>query len=385
MLVFVMPTSYPNPDNIVANSFVMEQVKALSKHNDIKIVVLNVQKQTTSKSIKKVDNKIYVVNDGNSDIVRKKSRTFIEKKLPRLNDHIFAQSMNTLFNYAVEQYGYPDIIYAHFYHAGLAAIDISSGRFPVVVMEHSGDLMNKNIGAYEKRALKKVIDECYCYIATTNRLKEKAQYHSGSTKEIAVIPNVVDDMFSYEPLINDEFSFLAVSRVEYDKRIDLLIDSFCKAFDPNDKVELRIGGDGSLLNELQKMVKSYKRDNQIHFLGKLSREDVALEMKKCSCFVLPSRHETFGLVWREALCVGRPVITTDHGGFSDCDWDDKFGKMIPVDDEDALVSALQYIYNNYGEYDLKNISMINKRFYGADIVGDRIYDIFQTALKEAHR
>lgn len=384
MLVFVIPTSYPNPENPVANSFVMEQVKALSMHSDCKIVVLNVQKKGTKKIFRSIDKNIHFVKNEEADIIRTKSKTFFEKKLMILNLLAFNISMKRLYEKAVERYGKPDIIYAHFYAAAYSAIRIASkSNVPVVVMEHSGELMKSHLHFRETVLLKYVINHSCKYIATTSNLKTMVKKHTRTKKAIEVISNIVDDSFSFYPLQNSNtFTYVAVSRLEYDKRIDMLINAFCEAFNKNENVCLRIGGMGSEYAHLQHLIESAGRNNQIKLLGVLKRNDVVTEIRNSSCFVLPSRHETFGLVWREALCVGRPVITTDHGGFSSYDWNDEFGIMIPVDDKPALVEALRNIKTNYDKYNLEHISTQNRKMYSSKVVGDAIYSLLMDEIKE---
>ena len=124
------------------------------------------------------------------------------------------------------------------------------------------------------------------------------------------------------------------------------------------------------------------REEQIFFLGRLDRTQVVKEMQMCDSFVLPSRHETFGLVWREAMCVGRPVITTDHGGFGKEDFNEDFGMMIPVDDLMALQQALLKMRSDYFKYDLKKISEQNRDMYSSKLIARRIINIFEKLKEE---
>lgn len=383
MKVFVMPTSYPNEDNPVANIFVKEQVACI-KQQGCETIVLNVQKQPTKKLFTKINMNITVDDDNVSTVYRIKQKTILEKKMPILNQILFAKSMKKLFFKAVQQNGKPDIIYAHFYKA--AAVAISLGKkmgIPVVVMEHSGEIMGK-MGFSDKMILKYAVSNASKYICTTDKLKQNVMKQIGIGSKITVIPNVVDSNFSFHPR-NDkcQFVYFALARLEYDKRIDLLIDAFCKVFRKEDKVQLRIGGIGSEFENITKKISELGRECQIIMLSQLSRERVQDEMINCDCFALASRHETFGLVWREAMCMGRPVITTNHGGFGDSDWTENYGKMIEVDNLNQLCESLLYIFNNYNSYDLKQISLENVERYSMNTIGIQVYNLFLACIGES--
>jgi glycosyltransferase involved in cell wall biosynthesis len=88
--------------------------------------------------------------------------------------------------------------------------------------------------------------------------------------------------------------FLCVGRVSIEKNID----AFLRLDLPGSKVVAGIGPD---LRSLQ------ARYPDVHFLGVLSRPDLAALYTASDVFVFPSRTDTFGLVMLEALACGTPV------------------------------------------------------------------------------
>ena len=152
--------------------------------------------------------------------------------------------------------------------------------------------------------------------------------------------------------------FFACGNLIPRKGFSELIQAFAKEFSSDKYVTLRIGGSGLLKSELEQLIVQTNMSGRIELLGQLTRDDTLSEYINCDCFVLPSKAETYGLVYSEALAVGRPIISTMHGGFGCNDWNDKYGRLIPVDDEFALMSAMRYVYENYSEYNLKLISKL---------------------------
>ena len=104
------------------------------------------------------------------------------------------------------------------------------------------------------------------------------------------------------------------------------------------------------------------------------------EYIKCDCFVLPSTWETFGLVYREAMAVGRPIITTDHGGFDSNTWNDDCGYMIPVNDISALSDALKAVILNYDSFNGRDISKFCLSTCSSSIVSKKIEDKLLCAI-----
>lgn len=380
MLIFVMPTSYPNPDNPVANLFVAEQVSALAEIESNRIVVLNVRKQPSKKLFTKVDYAIHETEENGILLISIKHKTFIEDRLVLLNQVGFTKAMRKLYRFACERYGTPDVIFAHFFSAGLTALELTKNdKVPVVVMEHSGVIMSEKLDFRKKKILQRVVEDSYAYLATTDNLRNHVIKHTNTKKTIKVVPNLVNDAFVFSTHKREQFVFFSLSRLEADKCVGLLIEAFCEAFGKDDKVCLRIGGDGTEYEKLQKSIACLRRDHQVFLLGRLDRAESVNEMKNCDAFALPSRHETFGLVWREALCAGRPVITTEHGGFGPSDWKQSYGYMIPVDDLDALVSALKNMYSCYDTFELKTISDENRVKYSPESVSSQLMEIFKAA------
>ncbi|NOT58262.1 MAG: glycosyltransferase family 4 protein [Deltaproteobacteria bacterium] len=79
--------------------------------------------------------------------------------------------------------------------------------------------------------------------------------------------------------------------------------------------ELWIAGDGDLRPELESLVQAHGLTGCIHFTGYISEEEKQQLLARCSCFALPSQGEGFGLVYLEAMRIGRPclVSTLDAG------------------------------------------------------------------------
>jgi phosphatidylinositol alpha-1,6-mannosyltransferase len=79
--------------------------------------------------------------------------------------------------------------------------------------------------------------------------------------------------------------------------------------------ELWIVGGGSLQPELERIALASPVHSRIRFFGRVSPERKQELLEQCRCLALPSRGEGFGLVYLEAMRLGRPclVSTVDSG------------------------------------------------------------------------
>ena len=121
-------------------------------------------------------------------------------------------------------------------------------------------------------------------------------------------------------------------------------------------------------------------DNQIKLLGALSRQEVSKEMRTCDAFVLASEHETFGVVYIEALACGKPVIGTDNGGAEDIIREDNgiIAKNKSVED---LTQALIKVKENYEMYDKYSIREKTIFSYSEKVLVEKLKGVYKKAYE----
>lgn len=374
MKIFFLPTSYPNKKNPQKSIFVYEQAKQLALMGH-EITVLHIEKLPTRDLFKAISNKVSVINDGFAVRYTIQQKTFMEERIPELNKYFFLKNAEKLFEYAVYERGRPDIIYAHFSRwAGYAGAKISfKYNIPLVTMEHFGGILKKSIPISLKKCVMETIQASKYFICVSENLKRAIEKRIYNGKKIYVISNMVDDCFKYKPTVPHEgFIFCAIGRLNESKNYRMLIQAFINAFEKEEKIYLRIGGDGEERKQLEKLVIDAKRQHQIKFLGPLTREKTLQEYINCDSFALSSSWETFGIVYREALAVGRPIVTTDHGGFSQSDWHSEYGYKVPVQDIGAFSEALKLMVKNHEKFQGEKISEMCLNDCAAHLVSKKI-------------
>lgn len=375
MKIFVIPSWYKTeeyPGNCI---FIYEQVEALANLGH-KIVVISPQLNLSPTAKHPVEHH----NDECSDIYYKRYWAAWPSKLPLQNIWGFRKCARTLFKKAIQEQGIPDVIYAHFSTpAGLIATELGKiYNIPVVVEEHLSDLMENKWPQFRYKVIRETIQNSSFFVCVSDGLKKSIERKLGHFDNMGVVSNMINPCFQFHPIDNNHFVFLSIGGLIPRKGFEFLIRCFAKEFAGSD-VELRIAGKGKLRDDLERLIEELDVKKQVRLLGQLTREETLEQYKVSNCFVLASQTETFGLVYREALAVGRPIISTRHGGFSEYDWHDEYGKLVNYGNEYEMVKALRHIYNNFSNYNLENISRMCLSTCSKTVVISEIEKILKTA------
>lgn len=99
---------------------------------------------------------------------------------------------------------------------------------------------------------------------------------------------------------------LTVARLDFNKRINLLIDAFKLI---KQDYALIIVGDGPELLSLKKQAAGIRSQNKIIFVKPMPHAQLYEIYQMCNVFTLPSKLETVALVLLEALTFGKAVVT----------------------------------------------------------------------------
>lgn len=106
-----------------------------------------------------------------------------------------------------------------------------------------------------------------------------------------------------------------LSKTENYKGHREVIQAWPQVMQKHKDAQLWIAGDGDQRRELEELAISQRLGESIKFFGKVSEDKKHDLMEACRCLVMPSRGEGFGLVYLEAMRIGRPclVSTVDAG------------------------------------------------------------------------
>ena len=88
---------------------------------------------------------------------------------------------------------------------------------------------------------------------------------------------------------------------------------------------------------------------RIHLLGPVSDEDKRGLLAAADVLAMPSRTDSFGIVYLEAWLHGKPVIGARAWGVGDVIADGQDGLLVPFDDAPALADTLAYLLDHPAE------------------------------------
>lgn len=173
--------------------------------------------------------------------------------------------------------------------------------------------------------------------------KDLFRYYGMPEDRIFLMPMMVNNERFYftgeRPA--EPFTFLYVGRLVGFKHTPLMVQAFIKAFAGNDKVHLRVVGDGEYMQELQTLSQGH---NNIHLLGAKFGRDLENEYHNAHVFVLPSTYEMWGLVVNEAMAASMPVIVSDTVGSGyDLVQGQNTGLVFKDNDVDSLAECMKRI------------------------------------------
>jgi glycosyltransferase involved in cell wall biosynthesis len=196
---------------------------------------------------------------------------------------------------------------------------------------------------------------------------------------IRVIHNTVDEqIFFHTPMKDHIFRFIHVSTMNEQKNIEGLLNTFKRLSATRKGWELRLVGPLSEL--LQQKLEILKEEIDLTWSGEIPYSEVAREMQQASAFVLFSNHENFPCVIVEALACGLPVITSDAGGSGEC-IDVNNGKVVPVGNQEKLLSGLTEVMDHYQLYNRNQIAENAKNAFSYPVIGQQFSKLYDEILK----
>lgn len=158
-----------------------------------------------------------------------------------------------------------------------------------------------------------------------------------------VVPLGLGEPAPEEPSPDPEPTVVMVSRLargENYKGHRELISAWPLIVRVEPRARLWIVGDGDLRPQLESLARTVQGGNGIRFWGRVSERRKQELIGRARCLALPSRGEGFGLVYLEAMRLGRPCLVSDKDAGREVVNPPEAGLMANPDDAGGLAEAV---------------------------------------------
>lgn len=142
---------------------------------------------------------------------------------------------------------------------------------------------------------------------------------------------------------------LYLGRFETRKGIDTLMQALPELLERNPQLHVTLAGDNRLPGpDGRTYLEAFQQTNQhapwldrVDIPGLLDEQQLQQAYADCDIFVAPSRYESFGLIYLEAMRYGKVCIGCNTGGVVEIVQHEQTGLLVPPADAPALDDAIQ--------------------------------------------
>ena len=161
--------------------------------------------------------------------------------------------------------------------------------------------------------------------------------------------NIKNLRMSFAPQTEDSHpqkgEFLYVGTIYKRKGVHKLIEALSKLYKKGIR-DFNLNLVGSIhhkeyVDQIKQLIVSNHLENNIHILGRVSRDELGELYSNAEWFILPSQHEGYGMVIAEAMSYGVPVIAFDNSAIPYIVKDNVNGLLVKDGDINDLARAIE--------------------------------------------
>lgn len=313
-----------------------------------------------SKNIKKIFNKVRIVFDMKTGLIKNKIKKERKKILKDKYDVEIA------------------------FKDGFTALFTAFGNSKKKVhwLHYEYKKTNPN-GKYDK-LFKKVLPKFDQIVAVSKGVEDAFNNLYHLENKTMVITNLIDtDKIKKKSkeecdvkLSAKDLNIVSVGRLHKDKAYDRLIKIIYELKQNNklpNNFKLKIYGDGPEKEMLIGLIKVYELDKYIKLMDKV--KNPYKYIKGNDLFVLPSLFESFGLVMIEAMTLNVPVLSTKNNGTSKIIKHDENG-YVTENSEEGLYKGLLYLIENQDKIKLYKKNLKDYKYENEKIIKqiEKVFD-----------
>ncbi len=141
----------------------------------------------------------------------------------------------------------------------------------------------------------------------------------------------------------DAFLVGHVGRLAPEKNLAFLTGTVIRFLLRNRQARFLLVGDGPMKKKIETSFAGSGVAERFHSLGVMDHPELASAYNGMDVFAFASRTETQGMVLTEAMAAGTPVVAVDASGVREVVRDGENGRLLPREDPEEFVSALEWV------------------------------------------
>lgn len=273
----------------------------------------------------------------------------------------------------------PDAIHTHLYSLKYAAIASCLDR-SMVIIHTVHNTAKKEMGEKDRRFNNILYHrEKAIPVALSKEIQKSIiEEYNLEAEKVPIIYNGIKSTNQREKTsysFDKKFIIIHVGRFQEQKNHICIIKAASILKNMVDNFEIRLFGNGPLIDEMRTAAEELKVSDCVCFMG--TSEHVTEEMKKADIFILPSLWEGMPMTIIEAMNVGLPIIASDVGGVPDMIQNEKNGVLIQPSPEE-LANEIYRLYCNEGlRKQLGTTALRSAKLFTAEEMSRQYIDLYQ--------
>ncbi len=295
----------------------------------------------------------------------------------------FLQSVRRAYQVIISEGFRPDVLHAHIYEAGVAAVLLGKRhRLPVVITEQFSAFPRRLLSRHKVLKARWAFGQADRVLPVSAALQTSIEQY-GIHARFRRVPNVVDAGLFTPPSTpcppHDPIRLLFVGSLIPLKGVGFLLDALAQVQRQRQDWCLDLVGDGQDRAAFERQAADLGLAPQVTFHGWKTKTEVAGFMRQADLFVLPSLWDNMPCVIVEAMASGLPIVASDIGGIPEMVDAPVIGALAPPGDAGALAAVLLARLATLDQTDRRLIASKAERFSMA-VVGRSLHDIYEEVL-----
>ncbi|WP_034549715.1 glycosyltransferase family 4 protein [Carnobacterium funditum] len=184
-------------------------------------------------------------------------------------------------------------------------------------------------------------------------------------KKSIVIPFGIDNFWienkvkTPKKISSESLKLLYVGKINKNKNIELTIEACKILISKGTRIELTIVGD-IVKQKDEKLKQNILNNDFVNYVSHTKFENLIEIYRLNDIFIMPSKVESFGLVYAEAMSQGLPVIYTRNQGFDKQFEEKEIGVSVDSNSVRDVVKGIEYIKDNYQKLSESTYKKVDK-------------------------